>query len=94
MSDFKIRKISSVGELHTHNRGECIECSEALNELGMPYVHDLNTNTIKTVAKMICESANSLICENGSVARPTCGNMACINPKHIECIKITRKGEK
>jgi len=93
MSDFKLRKISSVQELRTHKVGDCIECSEPVNKLGMPFVHDLNTNTIKTVAKMICEGTDCLIYEEGYIARPICGNMACVNPKHIECIKITRKGE-
>ena len=88
MADFRLRKINKIEELRTKEVGYCIECYEEKNRLGMPYVCDLNTSTVKTVAKMVYEGVNSLIFEKGYVARPTCGNMACINPKHIECIKV------
>lgn len=87
MSDFKMKSISNIKDLRKVNVGACIFCSEPINELGMPYAHDLNTNTIKTIAKIVYESKNDSILDKGYVARPVCGNIACINPEHIKLIK-------
>ena len=89
----KVKKISKSadGAVHTLKKGTCVLVTNITqNEIEMPFVHDTNDNKIKTMAQMVYEEKNGKL-PKGYIARPICGNMNCINIKHIEEIKANRK---
>ena len=85
----KVKKINKSAEraVHTLKKGTCVLVTNITkNEIEMPFVHDTNDNKIKTMAQMVYEEKNGKL-PKGYIARPICGNMNCINIKHIEDFK-------
>lgn len=86
--DTRIKKIRNSQSVDTYRAGNCIIASTNTNKIGLPYILDLNTNKIKTVAQKVYEEKNGKI-EKGYIVRPICGNMNCINLQHLEKIKVS-----
>jgi len=81
--DTKITKISESTDrkIQTYKSGECLLVTNIVtNKSGLPYIHDLKTNTVKTLAQKVWEEKNK---GKSVIVRPTCGNMNCINPIHL-----------
>lgn len=80
----KIKKVSSSSDklINVIRLGSCkLVTNICLNDAGMPFVHDTDTDTVRTLAKMVWDENYG---KSNKIVRPMCGNMECINIYHLK----------